>query len=49
MTSQLKKIDARAAILTSLHDAGRLSTPRFLAAIAKLTERAAEIMARMGR
>jgi hypothetical protein len=46
MTSQLRKIDEQAEILTSLFDNGRISEARYLAAIRKLTDRAEAIMAR---
>lgn len=46
MNSQLKKIDARAEILTNLYDAGRLSEARYLKAIRELTAKAEAILAR---
>jgi hypothetical protein len=48
MTTQLRKIDEQAEILTSLFDAGRIGEARYLKAIRKLTARAAAILARMG-
>lgn len=46
MTTQLRKIDEQAEILTSLHRNGRISTPRYLKAIRKLTDRAEAILAK---
>jgi hypothetical protein len=48
MTTQLRKIDERAEILTSLFNVGRLSEARFLKAIRELTDKAEAILARMG-
>jgi hypothetical protein len=48
MTSQLRKIDEQAEILTSLFDNGRIGEARFLASIRRLTEKAEAILARMG-
>jgi hypothetical protein len=41
MSSKLRKLDEQAEVLTQLYDNGRISEARFLAAIRKLTERAA--------
>jgi hypothetical protein len=49
MTSQLRKIDQRAEILTSLYDNGRISEARYLASIKKLTDQVAKILARKAR
>lgn len=46
MTSQLRKIDEQAEVLTALHRNGRISTPRYLKAIRKLTDRATVLLAK---
>jgi hypothetical protein len=48
MTTQLRKIDERASILTSLFNRGRIGEARYLKAIRELTNRAELILARMG-
>lgn len=47
MTATLEKIDEQAEILTNLHENGRISTPRYLKAIRKLTDRAEAILKKM--
>jgi hypothetical protein len=46
MNAQLRRLDEQSEILTNLYDNGRISEARFLAAIRKLTDKAAAIMAR---
>jgi hypothetical protein len=46
MNAKLRQLDETAAILTSLYDNGRVSEARYLASIAKLTAKAAAILAK---
>ncbi len=48
MKAKLKRIEARAEALTSLFWAGRITEARYLADLRRLTDRAEEILARMG-
>jgi len=48
MTTQLKKIDAKAALLTSRFDAGQITEAAYLGQLRKLTDRAEAILARVG-
>lgn len=46
MSAKLRKIDETAEILANLRRAGRISGPRYLAALKKLTDRAEALLAR---
>jgi hypothetical protein len=47
MTAKLKALDLQSDILANLHKNGRISTPRYLAALRKLTDRASAILSKM--
>lgn len=46
MNAQLRRLDETAEILTAMYQAGRVSEARYLAAIRKLTDKAAAILNR---
>ena len=47
MNAKLRKIDETSDVLYSLWRAGRISEPRYLAALKRLTDRAEAILAAM--